>query len=83
MKIVRLSAKNQITLRKKLLSYLGLQRRGRLIIENSDQKLILKPLKTGIVAQTAGSLTPYVNSSKLKKSFKKIFTKTKKGLPID
>jgi len=78
MKIVTLSSKNQITLPKELLFYLGLEARGRLIIENGDQKLILKPLKTTIVDQTADSLTRYINSSRLKKSFKKILKETKK-----
>jgi len=78
MKIVTLSSKNQITLPKELLFYLGLGARGRLIVENGDQKLILKPLKTTIVDQTANSLTRYINSSKLKKSFKKILKETKK-----
>lgn len=78
MKIVKISSKRQITIPNELLLGLNLQPMGKLIIQAEDKTLIMKPLKTSIVEQTAGSLTKFVSPSKLGVPLSKILKETKK-----
>lgn len=82
MKLVTISTKNQITIPQDMLVLLGLTSKQKLLIEARESDLILRPLTSSIVDQTAGSLTSYVDSSKLKKSFKTIIKETKRKTVI-
>lgn len=78
MKIVKISSKRQITIPNELLLGLNLQPMEKLIIQAENETLIMKPLKTSIVEQTAGSLTRFVSHSKLGVPLSKILKETKK-----
>lgn len=78
MKIVTLSSKNQITIPKEVVQRLELLTTRKLLIEYNDKEVILKPLTSSIVEQTAGSLTKYIPKNKLGKSFKTIMEITKR-----
>lgn len=78
MKIVKISSKRQITIPSELLLSLNLQPMGQLVVQAKDQTLIMKPLKTSIVEQTAGSLTKFVSPAKLGVPLSKILKETKK-----
>ncbi len=78
MKIVTLSSKNQITIPKDAVERLDLLATRRLLIEYNDKEVVLKPLTSSIVEQTADSLTKYVSKDKLGKSWKIIMKVTKK-----
>ena len=78
MRIVTLSSKNQITIPKEAVQRLDLLATRKLLIEYNDDRVILKPLTSSIVEQTAGSLKQYVPKSKIGKSFKTIMEITKR-----
>lgn len=78
MRIVTISSKQQITIPKELLLALGLKHQGKLMLEAQEEALIMRPLKTSIVEQTAGSLTNSVSPSKLGASFSAILKEAKK-----
>lgn len=78
MKIVTVSSKRQITIPKDLLLSLKLQPRGRLLLEQENGSLSIKPLKKSITERTAGSLSKYVSSSKKGLPFSKILRETKR-----
>jgi len=80
MRVTNISSKQQLTLSKDELRYLGIQKLGKVIIKPSKNILLVKPLNTSIVEQTAGSLTPYVHSSKRGVPFNKILKETKKKI---
>lgn len=77
MKIVTLSSKNQITIPKDMLGYLGIQKQSKLMIDYRENEMVIKPLRSSIVSQTAGSLTKYVAKNKLGKSWNEIMKQTK------
>ncbi len=78
MKIVTLSSKNQVTIPKEALTYFGLTPNRKLLIEYKKRELILKPLTSSIVEETAGSLTNLVSKNKKNNSFKVILKETKR-----
>jgi len=78
MKIVKISSKRQITIPSELLLSLNLQPMGQLVVQAKDKTLVMKPLKTSIVEQTAGSLTEFISPSKLGIPFSKILKEAKK-----
>jgi len=78
MKITTISSKNQITIPKEMLLLLGLKHKDKLLIDRKGEELVLKPIKSSLVKQTAGSLDQFVSYPKLKKSFKEIMRITKK-----
>lgn len=78
MRVVTISSKQQITIPKELLLMLGLKPREKFILEAQEETLVMRPLKTSIVEQTAGSLTNNVSSSKLGASFSAILKEAKK-----
>lgn len=78
MKIVTLSSKNQIALPYSMTTLLGLKPKQKIMIEFIKNEIVLKPLNLSIVEQTAGSLTQYVQPSKLGKDMGTIMKETKK-----
>lgn len=77
MKIVKISSKGQITLPKEVLTRLDLAPHERLLIDAREGEAILKPVKS-VADELAGSLTRYVDPSKLGVPFNKIMEETKK-----
>jgi len=78
MRIVTVSSKQQITIPKEILLALGLKHQGKLILEAQEEALVMRPLRTSIVEQTAGSLTDSVSPLKLEASFSTILKEAKK-----
>lgn len=78
MNIVTLSSKNQITLPIELLTSLGITPREKLLVDTRDDLLVLKPLKTSIINEIAGSLTNHISSGKLGIPLPAVYNKTKK-----
>lgn len=78
MQIVTISSKNQITLPVALLRSFGLTQFQKLLIDKDEEQIVLRPLKKSIVAETAGSLTPHVASTKLGRGWKEVLRETKK-----
>lgn len=72
------SSKRQITLAKEELSHLEIEPRNKLVAYKIKGGLLLKPLRSPITKQTAGSLTRYVKTNKLNTPFSKILEETKK-----
>lgn len=77
MKIVKISSKRQITLPKQVLTDLNIAPRGKLMIDTVRGTAVLRPLKS-VAEEISGSLTPYIDRSKLGVSFDKIMEETKK-----
>jgi hypothetical protein len=77
MKVAVVSSRRQITLTKDELERLGVAPNGKVVKAVSDGVIYIKPLKTSIVDQTAGSLTKYVANSKKGVSFEEIIKQTK------
>lgn len=78
MNIVTLSSKNQITLPIELLASLGITPKGKLLVDTKDNLLVLKPLKTSLIDEVAGSLTNHISSGKLGIPLSVVLNKTKK-----
>ncbi len=78
MQIALLSSKGQVTIPKKIQKELKIGHRSRLIIYPQKDVIIIKPLKTSITEQTAGSLAHLIPESKKGISFDQILEKTKK-----
>lgn len=78
MKITLLSSKGQITIPRELQKALNIAPRSKIALYPQKRILILKPLKTSIVEQTAGSLTRLIPKDKLGISYQKILEQTKK-----
>lgn len=78
MKIVTLSSKRQITIPKHILGDRILRPGDRLIIQKEQNGLLIKPLGTSVVRETAGSLAKYVPSAKRGVSLSEISRETKK-----
>ena len=78
MKIVTISSKRQITIPKDLLVDLNLQPRAKLILQEENGALMMRPLRKSVVEQTAGSLTSYVSPAKLGVPLARIIKETKR-----
>lgn len=78
MHIVTISSKSQITIPKKLLSSLDIKPKQKVLIEKSNDTLLLKPLKKSVVDELAGSLNKYIDPKKLGASWETIMDETKK-----
>ena len=78
MKILTLSSKRQITIPKYILGDNILRPGDRLIIRKEHDGLLIKPLGTSVVRETAGSLGQYISSAKRGISLSKILRETKK-----
>ena len=76
MNIVTISSQRQITLPKHLLLNLNLRPKEKVSIEAHKDGVLLKPLKTSIAKQLAGSLRKYIHPSKLGVPFDVIMEET-------
>lgn len=78
MRIVTISSKRQITLPAAMLSQLGIGPNTKVLIEEKEHNITLKPIKTSIVDQVAGSLSKFVPPSKRGRPFSEIMEETKR-----
>ena len=78
MNIVTISSQRQITIPSRLLLSIGAKPRGKMVIRAEKGELSIKPLKTSIVQQVAGSLSKYIPPSKRGVPFAKIREETQK-----
>ena len=78
MKVSLLSSKGQITIPKDMQDVLKISPRSKLALYPHKGVLIVKPLKTSIAEQTAGSLRKYVDPKKLGIPFTKVREETQK-----
>lgn len=78
MKIVTISSKRQITLPAVMLSQLGVGPNSKLMIEERENNLTLKPIKTSVVDEVAGSLHKFVPPSKRGRLLEEIMRETKR-----
>ena len=76
MRIASISSRRQISLSKDELEALGIPIYGKLLKKVESGRLILTPIKTSVVAETAGFLKNHIPLSKRGISFKKIRRKT-------
>lgn len=78
MNIATISSQRQITLPRRLLLELKLQPKQKVLIERHKKGVLVRPLKTSIAQELAGSLTKYIHPSKLGVSFDVIMEETHK-----
>lgn len=78
MKLALLSSKGQITIPKDFQRLLKIGYKSRLILYPQKGVLIVKPLKTSIAMQTAGSLKKYIDPQYLGIPFSKVRGETQK-----
>lgn len=78
MQISLLSSKGQITIPKKIQRELRIGHRSKLAIYPQKDLIIIKPLKSSITEQTAGSLAHFVPESKRGVNFDEVLEETKK-----
>lgn len=76
MKVALLSAKGQITIPREIQKNLKIGHRSRLAIYPQKNVIIVKPLKTSIADQTAGSLANLIPSDKKGIPFNKVRQET-------
>lgn len=77
MKITLLSSKGQITIPKEIQLMLGINHRSKLALYPQDNVLIVKPLRSSIVEQTAGSLKNHIPKGKVDIPFSRVLEETK------
>ena len=82
-KIALLSSKGQITIPKKLQKALNISPRSKLALYPQKGVLLVRPLKTSITEQTAGSLANYISPKKIGIPFEAVLEETKKLASID
>lgn len=78
MKITLLSSKGQITIPRDMQQSLRLTPRTKIALYPQKDSIIVKPLKTSITEQTAGSLSRFIPANKRGIPFKKVLEATKK-----
>ena len=78
MKIATISSKGQITIPKDVQNILNITHGSKVILYPDKNVLMIKPLKTSIANQTAGSLKKFVNPKLLGVSFAKAREETQK-----
>jgi len=78
MKMTLLSSKGQVTIPKEMQLMLGIGHRSKLALYPQDNVLIIKPLRSSIVEQTAGSLKNHIPQGKVGIPFSKVLDETKK-----
>lgn len=78
MQIALLSSKGQITIPKKVQKELQISHRSKLAIYSQKDLIIIKPLKSSIAEQTAGSLSRFIPKDKRGISFEQVLEETKK-----
>lgn len=78
MKMSLLSSKGQITIPREIQQLLKIGHRSRVMLYPQKGVLIVKPLRTSISEQTAGSLKTYIPSKKLAAPSSKVMEVTKR-----
>ncbi len=78
MKIATISSKGQITLPRSLMRELDVKPKQKVFIQRTKDAIVVKPMSQSVVDELAGSLTKYVDPSKLGKSWKAVMEETKK-----
>jgi len=78
MRVTTISSKQQITIPRELLLALELRPQEKVLMESEGRRLIIQPLRSSIVEQTAGSLTKYVQRAKLGKPLSAVMEETKR-----
>lgn len=78
MQIALLSSKGQITIPKKVQKELQISHRSKLAIYPQKDMIIIKPLKSSISEQTAGSLASFIPENKKGVNFNEVLKETKK-----
>lgn len=73
-----LSSKGQITIPKEMQLMLNIGHRSKLALYPQNDVLIIKPLRSSIVEQTAGSLKNYIPQGKTGIPFSKVRSETQK-----
>lgn len=76
MQTVKISSKNQITLSRNLLDFIGAQRGDRLLVEVEGEKIVARPIQTSITDQVSGALK--VKPSLRGLPFEKVLEETKR-----
>ena len=61
-----------------MLNSLGIGPNGKILIEEENNRITLKPIKTSIVDEVAGSLNKFVPSAKLGRPFGEIMEETRR-----
>lgn len=77
MKMTLLSSKGQITIPKEIQLILNIGHRSKLALYPRNHVLIIKPVRSSIVEQTAGSLKNYVPKEKTAIPFSRVLEETK------
>lgn len=77
MKITLLSSKGQITIPREIQLILGISHRSKLALYPQNNVLIIKPLRSSIVEQTAASLKNHIPREKIGITFPKVLEETK------
>lgn len=77
MKMTLLSSKGQITIPKEIQLMLNIGHRSKLALYPQRNTLIIKPLRSSIVEQTAGSLKNHIQKEKIGIPFQQILKETK------
>lgn len=78
MKIATISSKRQITIPRDILKLMSIDKGNKVMLYPDKNILMIKPLKTSIAQQTAGSLKKYVDPKKLGIPFSKVREETQK-----
>ena len=78
MKIVTISSKGQITIPMDVQKIMNVTQGSKVMLYPEKNILMVKPLKSSIVAQTAGSLKKYIDPKKLGIPFSKVREETQK-----
>lgn len=77
MKMALLSSKGQITIPKEIQLMLNIGHRSKLALYPQGNVLIIKPLRSSIVEQTAGSLKNHIPKGKANIPFPRVLEETK------
>lgn len=78
MKITLLSSKGQITIPKEIQLMLHIGHKSKLALYPQKNVLLIKPLRSSIVEQTAGSLKHYIPKNKVGIPFPQVIEETKR-----
>lgn len=78
MRIATISSKGQITIPKAFQNMMNVEYGSKVMLYPHKNILMIKPLKSSIVEQTAGSLKKYVDPKKLGIPFPKVRSETQR-----
>ncbi len=80
MQIALLSSKGQITIPKKIQKELKIGHRSKLAVYPQKDSIIIKPLRSSITEQTAGSLAHFIPENKRGINFSKVLRETQRAV---